>query len=125
MGSEMCIRDRNTTSNCTDGYTLERIWTATDNCGNSVTHTQTITVADIESPVLNGVPTNITASCDVSSIPAVATGITASDNCDTDVDITYSETIVPGSCPDSYTIERTWTATDIVEIQYLKRKRFQ
>ena len=39
--------------------------------------------------------------------------VAAEDNCDDDVDITYDgEEIVPGDCEGSYTIIRTWTATD-------------
>ena len=38
---------------------------------------------------------------------------TATDNCDGDVDIAYDgETRIDGVCADTYTLERTWTATD-------------
>jgi hypothetical protein len=35
---------------CEDDYTLTRTWTAVDDCGNSTTATQTITVKDTQSP---------------------------------------------------------------------------
>ena len=94
---------------CTDSYSLARVWTATDNCNNSSSQTQTITVVDTTDPVLAGVPTNTTVECD--SVPAPAQP-TASDNCDSSPDITYEETRTDGACDDSYTLTRTWTATD-------------
>ena len=38
--------------------------------------------------------------------------MTATDNCDLDVAIGYTETRTDGSCPDNYTLTRVWTATD-------------
>ena len=35
-----------------------------------------------------------------------------SDNCDTDVTITFNGTRTDGDCPNNYTLTRTWTATD-------------
>ena len=42
----------------------------------------------------------------------LATTVTATDNCDDNVTITYAEVRTDGACPDSYTLTRTWTATD-------------
>ena len=94
---------------CEDNYTLLRTWTATDNCGNETTLSQTIIVQDTTAPILT-IPADITVECD--AIPAV--GIpTATDNCDVDVTITYDgETRTNGACEDNYTLLRTWTATD-------------
>ena len=98
-----------TDGNCPDNYTLTRTWVATDNCGNSTTGTQVITVQDTTDPVLAGVPADVTVECD--NIPDAATP-TATDNCDTDVDIVYTEVRTDGNCPDNYTLTRTWVATD-------------
>ncbi len=39
--------------------------------------------------------------------------VTATDNCDTEVTITFEgETQTPGACPDAYTFTRTWKAVD-------------
>jgi len=38
--------------------------------------------------------------------------VTATDNCDDNVELTYEETQVPGTCLGAYNIVRTWTATD-------------
>ncbi|MBL7806381.1 MAG: HYR domain-containing protein, partial [Saprospiraceae bacterium] len=96
--------------NCTHSYILKREWTATDNCGNTSTTTQTITVQDITPPQFLTVPANITVSCE--AVPAAGTP-TAADNCDADVDISYSgEERTDGNCPNNYTLKRTWLATD-------------
>ena len=95
---------------CADSYTLTRTWTATDNCNNSSTSTQLITVQDITPPVFTSVPANITVNCH--AIPAVGTPL-ATDNCDPGVTIVYNGDIrTNGSCIDSYTLTRSWTATD-------------
>ncbi|MCP3882770.1 MAG: gliding motility-associated C-terminal domain-containing protein, partial [Sulfitobacter sp.] len=91
------------------GSTIVRTWTATDNCGNSVSASQTISTSDSEEPTLAGVPANVTADCDDIPTPASPT---ATDNCDTEVEITFDELTTPGLCTESYTLTRTWTATD-------------
>lgn len=95
---------------CPDSYSLFRRWTATDNCGNTITAEQEITVQDITPPVFTSVPASTTVSCD--AIPAVGSPA-ATDNCDAGVMITYNgQTRTDGTCPDSYSLRRKWTATD-------------
>lgn len=94
---------------CTNSYTLTRTWTATDQCGNSTSASQIIQVRDLSAPKFINPPANITVSCE--NIPAVAV-LTATDSCDSAPVITYTETRVNGSCPNSYTLNRTWRATD-------------
>ena len=72
---------------------------------------QEITVdGDDEAPVLVGVPTDATFEC--SSLPPFVDPVTATDNCDANVVITFTETSIPGLCADTYTISREWIATD-------------
>jgi large repetitive protein len=89
---------------------IVRTYEAIDSCGNFVKHFQTITVVDDEAPVLVGVPADAAYSCE-DEIPAPA-DVTATDNCTDDVVVSFNETIIPGDCPQSYVIERTWSATD-------------
>ncbi|WP_439151887.1 HYR-like domain-containing protein [Winogradskyella sp.] len=97
---------------CADSYYIFRSWSASDCAGNSVTGTQTIIVVDTVDPVLT-IPADVTVECD--AVPDVGVP-TATDNCDTDVHISeVMEEIIPGSCPQTYTIKRTWTATDNCE----------
>ena len=98
-----------TPGTCDDSYTIVRTWTAEDNCGNTSTQSQLITVNDIRPPVITNLPADITLECDEVYPPATPT---ASDNCDNDPTLTWSEVITPGTCQDSYSLVRTWTATD-------------
>jgi hypothetical protein len=97
-----------TNGNCPSNYTLTRTWTATDACGNTSSKVQTITVQDTQAPVLSAAPADVTVECD--AVPTAAT-LTATDNCDAPA-VTYAEVRTNGNCPSSYTLTRTWTATD-------------
>jgi len=93
-------------------YTITRTWTATDDCNNQTVHVQILTVIDTVDPVIVA-PADITVEC--SDIPAPVQ-LSATDNCDNDVEVEFSESIVEGtSCV--YTIVRTWIATDNCENQ--------
>jgi len=96
---------------CTNESAVVRTWTATDDCGNSSTCIQLITIDDSQPPVIT-CPANITISCTASTAPANTGMATASDNCAVTPVITFSDAIAGGACPQEYTITRTWTATD-------------
>ena len=91
--------------------TITRTYRATDDCGNSVDVTQTITVDDTIAPVIT-CPPDVTVECGESTDPSNTGSATAADNCDTDVEVAYSDTEKLGSCPQEKTITRTWNATD-------------
>ena len=55
------------------------------------------------------IPADLTVECN--AIPTPAT-ITATDNCDASVVVNYTETSTQGACAASYTLVRTWSATD-------------
>ncbi|NNL91310.1 MAG: HYR domain-containing protein, partial [Saprospiraceae bacterium] len=104
--------------NCDDyNYEITRTWTATDSCGNSSSCVQTINVEDLTSPIIT-CPSDVTFSCEESTLPS-ATGVaTATDNC-SGIVITSSDSStqdtdgIAGNCDDyNYEITRTWTATD-------------
>ncbi|MBK9336227.1 MAG: HYR domain-containing protein [Lewinellaceae bacterium] len=104
------VGETRTDGACTDSYVLVRRWTATDNCGNSVSAEQKIIVQDITLPAFTFVPANITVECD--AVPALGQP-TATDNCATSVQISFvGETRTDGACPDTYSLVRRWTATD-------------
>ncbi|MBL7796206.1 MAG: T9SS type A sorting domain-containing protein [Saprospiraceae bacterium] len=98
-----------TDGDCLYRYTLTRIWSSTDVCGNNNSASQMITVLDTQAPTFSGVPANVTVQCNAVPPPA---NPTASDNCSTGVGISYNQARTDGNCPDSYTLTRTWTATD-------------
>ena len=96
---------------CTVSYEITRTWVGTDRCGNSTSAEQIITVeGDDEAPVLANIPASITVEC--SSLPVLGNPATATDNCDSNVDIVLTTNTINGACADTYIIERTWTATD-------------
>jgi hypothetical protein len=79
--------------------------------GNDSTQTQLITVADILPPLLT-LPINITIQCHESILPSNTGQAVGVDNCGGPVTMSYSDAIIPGNCPQSYTITRTWSAID-------------
>jgi hypothetical protein len=104
------LNETRTDGACAGAYSLRRTWKAEDNCGNSATAEQIIQVQDVTSPTFTSMPSNVTVNCD--AIPAVGNPA-ASDNCDAAVTITYiGETRTNGACTDSYTLLRSWRATD-------------
>ena len=107
---QIAYNDVVTPGGCTGNYTIARAWTATAlNACSSANYTQIITVRNTTPPVIT-CPVDITVECD--DIPAVGTA-NATDNCDDDPTVIYDgEVIISGNCNGTYTIERTWTATD-------------
>lgn len=90
-------------------YTITRVYTAIDNCGNVNTLTQTIEVVDTTSPELSGTDEEITLECNI--MPSIVAP-TAMDNCDANVDVVMTSEIIEGACENSFTEVYTWTATD-------------
>jgi len=98
---EYSYSDGEFVSNGCTGYFV-RSWTATDACGNSSsTFNQTISFEDTTAPVLDGCPAEVvTLACDA-EVPAPA-DVTVTDNCDSDVTVTFTETCV--GCPEEGSI---------------------
>ena len=86
-----------------------RTYRATDACGNFSECTQTISPIDSTEPIISGDPEDITVEC--SDIPEAGV-YTATDNCDENVIVVYSASILDGECENDYTILRRWIATD-------------
>jgi hypothetical protein len=100
--------------------TITRIYQVTDDCGNSQTCTQLVTIVDTTAPTIE-CPPDVFKNCGECSLDLEDTGVpTVSDICDPDPTVTYVDkfadgTLVPEdfdvtSCP--WTIFRTFTATD-------------
>ena len=102
------VSSETTAGACAGEYTITRTFTATDDCGNSTSATQTITVQDTTAPEFTSVPADYTAEC---SDELVMDDATASDNCG-EVSIEVSSETTAGACAGEYTITRTFTATD-------------
>src|SRR5207248_1665592 len=97
-------------TNCGSARVITRTWTATDQCGNSASAVQTITVQDTSKPSLI-IPANIALECPATDTGTNVTGAaTATDGCGS-VTITYADQS-GGSSNGTNVISRTWTATD-------------
>jgi hypothetical protein len=92
---------------CADDYIITRVFTATDECGNATSATQTIAIVDTTLPILT-IPADYTAECSDAHPMDEAS---ATDNCG-EVTINVVETTIPGTCADDYSITRAFTATD-------------
>jgi len=100
--------DETIAGNCAGSYTLLRTYTLTDDCGNAVSRTWTVTVEDTTPPQLVGVPANVSINCG-DNIPEI--NVTATDNCDLSVvNVTLVATTEITDC--GYNFIRTWTAVD-------------
>ena len=96
---------------CPQERTITRTWTTTDDCGNTNTCVQTITVDDSVAPAIV-CPANVTILCTASTLPANTGTATATDNCDGAPVVSFTDATVAGACPQERTITRTWRATD-------------
>ncbi|WP_430468327.1 gliding motility-associated C-terminal domain-containing protein [Winogradskyella ouciana] len=95
------------TNNCP--IIVQRTFTITDNCGNSASAVQSITVDDTTPPTITA-PADVTIECTDDESSANTGVATASDTCG-DVTITESD-VETAACGNTKTIVRTFTATD-------------
>ena len=94
-------------SNCISGNIITRTWTVTDDCGNSTTADQVITLEDMTAPVFDFTPADQTLDCSDEYVLEMAT---ATDAC-SGVTVTHADS-ESFPCDGSRVIERTFTATD-------------
>jgi len=85
--------------------TITRTYRATDASGNYAECAQIITIDDTMAPVIT-CPADITVVCNNPSDPSNTGTATATDNCDQDIEITYTDSQTGNI------ITRTWTAVD-------------
>lgn len=99
-------------SEVSDGNTcpevLTRTWTISDTCGNTATQTQTITINDTVSPVIEPAPADLNVQC-YADIPTMDP-LDWTDNCDGNGTLNGTEVSDGQTCPETFT--RTWTYTD-------------
>ena len=128
LATQTAIVENSITENCTytltndapPGYTgdcgsIVVTFTVTDACGQTDMASATYEVVDNGDPLFSGVPADLTLDC-TETVPSPA-NVTASDDCDTNFLVVNFEEVstqtMTGECTDySYTITRTWSATD-------------
>ncbi|SHJ82825.1 gliding motility-associated C-terminal domain-containing protein, partial [Flavobacterium haoranii] len=96
-------------SACAGEYIILRTWTATDDCGNFITYTQTISVYDNTTPVLD-TPYDEQIEVNCSEIPDIPQ-LEFSDNCSGIASVDYNENTTTISIYEYY-IEREWLVSD-------------
>ena len=90
--------------------TITRTWDVSDDCGNTITVTQIITVDDNINPTANA-PANASYDCIVDVPTASAADITdEADNCTANPSVVYNGETTSGTCP--LIITRTWDVSD-------------
>ncbi len=95
--------------NCPGEGTVTNTWTASDSDGNTISHTQIVTVEDNTAPQLSGLPSNITVAC-LDDVPGNQ-GITATDNCGGVITPAFFQSLAP-PCSGSGVVTNTWVAQD-------------
>ncbi|HYE31042.1 MAG TPA: PKD domain-containing protein [Methylomirabilota bacterium] len=97
------------TEDCGNTVTIVRTWTAADACGNTSSCTQVIKVVDTTAPAIN-CPAPVTLEYPANTEPS-ATGVATATDASGSATITHSD-VVTEDCGRTFTIVRTWTATD-------------
>ena len=85
--------------------------TVTDVSGLAEMCETSVTIQDTVAPDIT-CPSESIIDCDESTDPDNTGGATATDDCDSNPTIDYSDVVIPDDCPNEETITRTWTATD-------------
>ena len=100
----------NNTNPC--AVVITRTWSLTDDCCNTTTHHQIITVVDVTPPTFTA-PADITISCEQDETNLTITGdvTNEADNCDITLNATYTDA-VNNTNPCAVVITRTWSLTD-------------
>jgi hypothetical protein len=94
---------------CGNNGVISRTWKAMDDCGNSTTGVQRITIVDRTAPLIACPPAR-TIECSDSTAPAATGTATASDNCST-ATVTYTDSFAR-NCGNAGILSRTWRAVD-------------
>ncbi|MBK7936590.1 MAG: hypothetical protein IPJ82_05660, partial [Lewinellaceae bacterium] len=107
-----------TTVNYCTGNDLTVTWTATDDCGNSVTKTAKVLIVQDQNPPLLTAPADLTISCvqdqqnNTAAIIDWLDDYTVSDGCDSEPTVTHDFNFTTVNYCTGNDLTVTWTATD-------------
>ncbi|MCW5952342.1 MAG: hypothetical protein KIT69_08805 [Propionibacteriaceae bacterium] len=96
-------------TDCIYIYTLTYTYSTEDECGNADSKDQVYNVVPANSPYFETLPGSFSAPCD--DVPAQV-DIKAFGPCGEELVVNKSEDVIPGDCPNEYTIVRVWKAVD-------------
>ncbi|HJW31540.1 MAG TPA: hypothetical protein VJ508_20060, partial [Saprospiraceae bacterium] len=103
--------DVNNPGTCPQAHNILRTWKATNSLGAFSTCLQTIHIIDSTPPLIS-CPVDVTIQCTANTNPVNTGMATSTDNCDPVPIQSYTDVTAAGSCPQAYTIFRTWKSTD-------------
>jgi hypothetical protein len=106
-GAVLTFEDEIIPGDCGNTYTLNRTYTITDECGESVSQVWTVVLVDNTPPQIFNIPSNATISC---GDPVPGADVFALDNCDGLIPVSLTGSTENIGC--GYIFTRTWTATD-------------
>jgi len=111
--------DRVTTDTVVDHTgTVTSVWTIVDAAGNVNSHTQVVTVHDVNPPTWTFTVSPVTIDCFEDLVPPVPGS--ATDDCDSDVDVQVATVHTQPDCDNQGHSVHTWTATDDSGLQSYK-----
>ncbi len=98
---------------CNGSTIIQRTWTLVDDCGNTSSAIQQITLEDNTPPSFSMVAVDPQVSCDVViPTPQIGVDLFITDACDTSLNISFYEEQTNITCPDVYVLRRVWIAED-------------
>jgi hypothetical protein len=98
-GATIDYADVTNAGGCVNAYSITRTWTVTDNCSNTETYVQTITIIDNTVPVVDcGISADeLFTSGGTATLPDYTTGGTFSDNCTETNDLIITQSPLAGT----------------------------
>ncbi|MBE0641072.1 MAG: HYR domain-containing protein, partial [Bacteroidales bacterium] len=102
--------DRIVAGSCNHSYFIHRTWFAQDASGNLDSCLQVLTITDDNEPEVY-CPPDLLLFCPADTTPGLTGSATATDACDPAPIISYIDQVLP-DCGGTFTVERTWRATD-------------
>ncbi|MFZ6053281.1 T9SS type A sorting domain-containing protein, partial [Halocola ammonii] len=106
---EVAFNDSIIEGDCPNNYQVVRMWTATDECGNTASAETNYYIYDNTAPEFDGEVEDVVVEC-ADDVPAVA-DITATDNCGTATVTSSTEVLDEDECGNSVSVV-TLTAAD-------------
>ncbi len=76
-------------------------------------HNNVVTVSDSCSILVITCPSDVTIQCTESTLPANTGTVSVTDDCEPSPTIVYTDAITTSACPQTYSIARIWTVSDI------------
>jgi gliding motility-associated-like protein len=110
------VEDSIISGSCSNNFTINRIYRASDMCGNYSDFVQNITVKDTIAPIFtapNAITLYSNSTCSYNASVSVTGDVTnENDNCSEGIQATFSDVVSTGSCQGSKIITRTWHLVD-------------